>query len=144
MKSFLRQFATDLEKGILKIVGEYAGHRDIKLVFTLTKRRHLGKIMIVDRFTGRKRKLHHGSWGTVYDWEKMRQCLVVKDCLEMVISTLQHFPGINDCDPKALKYLKQFVKIVGVTRTENCLEDYSLCFVSQVHRYRIIPCCTTP
>ena len=137
MKSFLRQYATNLEKGILKLVGEFAGHRDISLVFTLTKRRHLGKIMLIDKFSGRKRKLHQGSWGNIYDWEKMRQCLLVKDCLQMVISTLQEFPGIS-FDPKTLRYLKQFVKIMGVTRTKNCLEDYSLCFVSQLHRYKII------
>ena len=136
--SFLRKFSKQFEKAILGLIGEYAGHGDIKLTFSLTKRRHLGKIHIVDRGTGKRKKLHRGSWGLVYDWDKMRCCVNVKDSLTMAIRTLKSFPAINEYDTNAVMYLENFVTILLKTRKDNCLEDYSLCFLSPYHRYKLL------
>ena len=66
MKSFLSTLSRDFEQYILSLIGDYAGFTDVKLRFSVTKRRHLGKIMIVNA-AGKTRKLDHNSWGTVYD-----------------------------------------------------------------------------
>ena len=62
-KSFLRDYSLELEDALLGIIGEYAGFGVYKLVFSRTKRRHLGKILIVERGGGSIQKITQKQLG---------------------------------------------------------------------------------
>ena len=66
MKSFLSKYSRAFEAEILKIIGDYAGFFDLTLRFCVTRRRHLGKIMMVHT-NGKTRKLDPTSWGVIHD-----------------------------------------------------------------------------
>ena len=137
MKSFLKNYSRKFEDSILGLIGEFAGHGHYKLVFCRTLRRNLGKILIVNSFSGEYKKLHKNSWGKVYDWDKMRLCVKLKEALDDALLTIQSFPSVNEYDPGATRYLQDFSRVLHKTRSENCLLNYSLTLLGP-YRLRLI------
>ena len=129
MKSFLSEFSKDFEEEILGIIGEYAGFFRIKLKFCVTKRRQLGKIMLIDTYTNRTRKLEESSWGVIYDFKIYDAFQEMEESLNRARSNITL---LGDC--KLCADLTKLMQSLKVTIRPRFILNYSLEFPRRGYR----------